>query len=124
MKLTSYSFCLLLAMASGATPASAQHIFFSQSPLANKCTIDLFLYPANIGLRAHSGRSVTNATVEEVEHNGIYGYYTTRSLVVRELATCFFDQCILQHSLRLTCVGGLASETVTFKWRKRLAKKR
>ena len=125
MKLTGYLFCLSLAMASGVTPASAQHIYFNYSPVGNGCGLDLLLNPGGIGIPRDGGRVVEKARVEEVKLAGFSGYVPTRSMNVPALASCLFDQCKLENSIRLTCVGGLEdAQTVIFKWRKSHTRKR
>jgi hypothetical protein len=122
MKLFGYLLGLSLACAVAGAPASAQHIYFNQSPVANNCELGLLLLPADIAIPSGGGASVSRKTVDKVVVERIFDYYPTRNMTVRELATCVFDECKLEQSLRLSCVGGLGgtqtSETVMFKWRK------
>ena len=127
MKLSGYLFCLSLAMAASVTPASAHYVYFNHSPVANQCESALTLFPGRTVIRPLSGTVLAKTRVEEVRLAMVLSYYPTENMIVRELATCSFDQC-RQDSLRLSCVGGLGdaqtSQTVLFKLRKGRTKRR
>jgi hypothetical protein len=106
MKLTSYVLGLLIAVAAGVMPASAQ-VTFKLTPVGNDCSDfmwDIILQPGQIYLKDGSGK-VLSGTFDSLKQPTFRSTYSAGKLKVNMGSSCRFHSCGINRTVSLNCWG-------------------